>query len=77
MSTLIRELDAAVFFLREGEEARHSKVVAHIRDRTNELLEAIAAGTPMRTNGGGQALYFAPAHAERLLSAVAALRKAA
>lgn len=77
MSDRMRELDAAVFFFREAETARHSQVVAHVRDCSQELLKAIEAGTSMRTNGGGQALYFAPADAAALLKAAAALRGAA
>lgn len=77
MSDYMRELDAAVFFFREAETARHSQVVAHVRDRSQELLKAIDAGTPVKTNGGGQALYFAPKDAEELLKAAAALRGAA
>lgn len=73
----IRGLDAAVQFLQEGETARHSKVVAHVRDKASALLDAVSAGSPMRTNGGGQALYFAPDAAEKLLSAAAELRGAA
>ena len=77
MSDFMRELEAAVFFFREAETARHSKVVAHVRDRAQELLTAIAAGAAMKTHGGGQALYFAPKDAAALLKAAAALRGAA
>jgi hypothetical protein len=71
------ELDSAVFFLRQGEEARHSRVVAHVRDKAMDLLDAVSAGSPMSTNGGGKALYFTPEKAQRLLAAADALRSAA
>lgn len=71
------ELDAAVFFLRDGEQARHSKVVGLVRDRAQAVLDAIDAGTPMKTHGGGTALYFPPDQATRLKAAAAALRGAA
>lgn len=76
MSESMRQLDAAVFFLRDGEQARHSKVVAHIRDRVQTLLDALDAGTPIRTRGGGNALHFSPEQADRLIKARDALRGA-
>lgn len=70
-------LDAAVFFLREGEKARHSAVVAKVRDDALALLEAIKAGQPMKVRGGGSALYFTPDAADRLQKAAAQLRASA
>ena len=70
-------LDAAVFFLREGEAARHSRVVAKVRDDALALLEAIKAGQPMKTHAGGTALYFSPESAARLQKAAAQLKESA